>query len=75
MVSDSFNAEAWIGSVTKVLDGVASAPKGKDINLICLMKPKKMDTAGCKKLCEKAVREAENFATASLLLSALQSAH
>jgi hypothetical protein len=74
MVSDSFNAEAWMVSVTKVLDAVHSVPKGKDINLVCLMRPKKLEKADCKKLCEKAVREAENFATASLLLSALQSA-
>jgi hypothetical protein len=74
MASDSFNAEAWMVSVTKVLDAVASAPKGQDINLVCLMKPKKLEKADSKKLCEKAVREAENFATASLLLSALQSA-
>lgn len=73
MSTDSFNAEAWMASVNKVLDGVAAVPKGKDIKLVCLMKPKKIDSTDCIKLCQKAVREAENFATASLLLSALKS--
>jgi len=72
MVSNSFNAEAWMTPILKIFDALGGPPKGKDGKLVCLLKPTKVKAENFKKLSEKAVKEGENFAKASLLLSLLE---
>ncbi|XP_059479816.1 alanine--tRNA ligase, cytoplasmic-like [Neocloeon triangulifer] len=72
LVSASFDAQSWMSPVLKILGAEGGAPLKKDGKSHFLMNPKKLTDDFDSALLDKALKEAENYARASLLLSALQ---
>ena len=66
MVSNSFNAQNWMDSITKIFQSQADTPKGQDPFLVRNMRISKLSWAQIEPMIPKALAEAKNFALLTL---------